>query len=54
MQYQWHVPGSENTSSSHHLGQLSTHVTREIGEVPLVESDVFHYHLKSGGEQAGD
>ena len=29
------------------------HVAREIGEFPLVECDVIHYHLQGRNEQAG-
>ena len=51
--YQWHVSGVEDTSPRHHLGYLSTHVTREIGEVPLIADDIIHYHLQSTGKEAG-
>ena len=32
-QYQRHVSGTQESSSRHHLPQLSPHVAREIGEL---------------------
>ena len=51
--YQRHVSGTQESSSRHHFPQLSPHGAREIGEFPLVECAVIHYHMQGRSEQAG-